>query len=72
MHAVSPTTLPAEISVPESTMHPPTPSAIGSFAAVSETTFIIEESERNAGTRTAIKITAAAIIIYIALFSRSV
>ena len=50
IHAVRPTTRPAEISVPVSTIQPPIPSAIGSFAAVSEITFTIEGSFKNAGT----------------------
>ena len=54
-------------------MHPAIPKAIGSFAAVSEIMFTIDEMLRNAGTLTAIKITEIAIIIYIALLnSRSV
>ena len=48
-------------------MHPAIPKAIGSFAAVSEMILTIDETLKNAGTLIAIKITATAIMIYIAL-----
>jgi hypothetical protein len=65
--AVSPTALPAEISVPVRTIHPAIPKAIGNFDAVSEMIFTTDDKERNDGTLIAIKMIATAIIIYIAL-----
>jgi len=67
MHAVSPTQRPADISVPVSTIAPPMPSAIGSFAAVSEMMLMIDERDRNAGTRIAMYTIAINMIMYMAL-----
>ncbi len=69
IHAVRPTTRPAEISVPVSTIQPPIPSAIGNFAAVRDNMFTIEGSFMKVGRIIAMYTTATAIIIYIALFS---
>ena len=44
-----PTILPAEISVPASTIHPAIPKAIGSFAAVRDRMLMIEAMPRNFG-----------------------
>ena len=67
MQAVRPTHRPAEISVPVRTMAPPIPSAIGSFAAVSEMMLMMDGSLMNAGTLMAMKITALAMMMYMAL-----
>ncbi len=65
IHAVRPTTRPAEISVPVSTIQPPIPSAIGR-----DNMFTIEGSFMKAGRMIAIYTTVAAIMIYMALLSR--
>ena len=73
IQAERPTARPAEISVPVSTMQPAMPSAMGSFAAVSEMMLTMEDSDTNWGTRMAIKMIASTITIYMALLnSRSV
>ena len=68
IHAARPTTRPAEISVPVSTIQPPIPRAMGSFAAVREIIFTIEERLMNLGCFTVMKMIAMAMMIYIALF----
>ncbi len=69
IHAVRPTTRPAEISVPVSTIHPPIPSAIGSFAAVRDNIFTIEGIPKNEGRIIVMYTTASAIMMYMALLS---
>ena len=69
IHAVRPTTRPAEISVPVSTIQPPIPSAMGSFAAVRDNMFTMEGIPKNEGRIMVIYTTATAIMIYMALLS---